>query len=312
MTPVTDVAAAVIERGDGGFLLAQRPGDKVYAGYWEFPGGKVETGETPRAALARELHEELGIDVETAYPWITRIYAYAHATVRLHFFRVVKWSGVPHGRENQAFEWQYPGSATVAPMLPANAPVLAALSLPRIYAISNAAELGIALFLERLERALSVGLRLIQFREKTLPESDARELLREVVARARRHGARVLVNSSHPHSMQRVADGVHLTAADLARATARPADRLLAASCHDAAELARATDLGCDFVVLGPVLPTSSHPGAATLGWARFGEFSRGLPLPVYALGGMHADDLAVAWELGAHGIAMMRAAWDE
>jgi 8-oxo-dGTP diphosphatase len=224
----------------------------------------------------------------------------------------VKWSGVPHGRENQAFEWQYPGSATVAPMLPANAPVLAALSLPRIYAISNAAELGIALFLERLERALSVGLRLIQFREKTLPESDARELLREVVARARRHGARVLVNSSHPHSMQRVADGVHLTAADLARAMARPADRLLAASCHDAAELARATDLGCDFVVLGPVLPTSSHPEAATLGWARFGEFSRGLPLPVYALGGMHADDLAVAWELGAHGIAMMRAAWDE
>jgi 8-oxo-dGTP diphosphatase len=312
MTPITDVAAAVIERGDGGFLLAQRPWGKVYAGYWEFPGGKVETGETPRAALARELHEELGIDVETAYPWITRIYAYAHATVRLHFFRVVKWSGVPHGRENQAFEWQYPGSATVAPMLPANAPVLAALALPRIYAISNVAERGIALFLQRLDRALANGLRLIQFREKTLPESDARQLLREVVARARRGGARVLVNSSHPHSMQHVADGVHLTAADLARTTARPADRLLAASCHDAAELARATELGCDFVVLGPVLPTASHPGAATLGWARFGELSRDLPLPVYALGGMHADDLAVAWELGAHGIAMMRAVWDE
>jgi 8-oxo-dGTP diphosphatase len=312
MTPITEVAAAVIVRGDGGFLLAQRPRDKVYAGYWQFPGGKVETGETPRAALARELHEELGIDVETAYPWITRIYTYTHATVRLHFFRVVKWSGVPHGRENQAFEWQYPGSATVTPMLPANAPVLAALALPKIYAISNAAELGSALFLERLERALANGLRLIQFREKTLPESDAGKLLGQVVARARRHGARVLVNSSHPQLMRRLADGVHLTAADLARTTARPAIRLFAASCHDAAELAHATDLGCDFVVLGPVLATASHPGAATLGWTRFGALAHNRALPVYALGGMHADDLPAAWELGAHGIAMMRAVWSE
>jgi 8-oxo-dGTP diphosphatase len=312
MTRIIDVAAAVIERGDGGFLLARRPPGKVYAGYWEFPGGKVETGETTRAALARELHEELGIEVETAYPWITRIYAYAHATVRLHFFRVVKWTGLPHGRENQPIEWQYPGSATVAPMLPANAPVLAALGLPGIYAISNAAELGVAQFLKRLDRALANGLRFIQFREKTMLEGSARELLGEVVARARRCGARVLVNSSHPHSMRRVADGVHLTAADLARTTARPADILLAASCHDAAEIARATDLGCDFIVLGPVLPTTSHPGAATLGWARFGELSRGLSYPAYALGGMHADDLSTARELGAHGIAMMRAAWDE
>src|SRR4051812_34973164 len=86
---VIEVAAAVIQRGDGSFLLAQRPPGKVYAGYWEFPGGKIEPGEDGAQALARELHEELGIDIAPPYPWISRIYTYPHGTVRLQFFRVV-------------------------------------------------------------------------------------------------------------------------------------------------------------------------------------------------------------------------------
>ena len=90
---VIEVVAAVIERPDGAFLLAQRPPGKVYAGYWEFPGGKVEPGEAAHDALARELHEELGIEVEQAYPWITREYVYPHGHVRLNFFRVRAWRG---------------------------------------------------------------------------------------------------------------------------------------------------------------------------------------------------------------------------
>ena len=99
-----EVAAAVILRPDGRFLLAQRPAGKVYAGYWEFPGGKVEPGEPARAALKRELHEELGIEVTRAYPWITREYVYPHAHVRLNFFRVLGWEGEPHSREGQALQ----------------------------------------------------------------------------------------------------------------------------------------------------------------------------------------------------------------
>ncbi len=99
---VVDVAAAVIEQPDGSFLLAQRPAGKVYEGYWEFPGGKVEPDEAVADALGRELHEELGIEVEHAYPWITRTYAYPHATVRLHFYRVVRWRHDPHPREGQS------------------------------------------------------------------------------------------------------------------------------------------------------------------------------------------------------------------
>src|SRR6185437_10579761 len=94
MSNITEVAAAVIER-PGEFLLAQRPEGKPYPGYWEFPGGKIEPGEDAHAALVRELAEELGIGVREASPWITRVYAYTHATVRLHFFRVTRWDGDP-------------------------------------------------------------------------------------------------------------------------------------------------------------------------------------------------------------------------
>ena len=88
--PIVEVVAAVILRPDGQFLLARRPGGKIYSGYWEFPGGKVESNESLLHALERELWEELGIQVRNAYPWVTRVFTYSHATVRLHFFRVVK------------------------------------------------------------------------------------------------------------------------------------------------------------------------------------------------------------------------------
>src|SRR5512140_2019618 len=117
-----EVVAAVIFNDRDEFLLAQRPAGKVYAGYWEFPGGKVENGETSTAALKRELDEELGIDVVTAWPWLTRDYDYSHAAVRLRFFRVIKWSGKPHGRERQQLAWQSVHNITVAPLLPANGP----------------------------------------------------------------------------------------------------------------------------------------------------------------------------------------------
>src|SRR4030081_305267 len=140
---ITEVAAAVIERPGGAFLLAQRPEGKPYPGYWEFPGGKIEPGEDARAALARELREELGIEVREATPWITRVYTYTHATVRLHFFRVRAWDGEPQPLEDQAIAWQRVEAPDVAPMLPANAPVLAALALPDVMVVSNAAADGI-------------------------------------------------------------------------------------------------------------------------------------------------------------------------
>jgi 8-oxo-dGTP diphosphatase len=104
---ITRVAAAVIVRCDGRVLLAQRPEGKAYAGYWEFPGGKLEPGETPAQALARELREELGLVVRRAAPWLVQEYVYPHAHVELNFFRVFAWDGEPHGHDGQAFAWQF-------------------------------------------------------------------------------------------------------------------------------------------------------------------------------------------------------------
>lgn len=120
---VTEVAVGVLVQPDGRFLLAQRPAGKPYEGYWEFPGGKLEPGETVEAALARELHEELGLDITACERWHVLEHDYPHAYVRLHFCKVTAWRGDPVGREGQAFSWQTV-PVTVAPLLPATIPVV--------------------------------------------------------------------------------------------------------------------------------------------------------------------------------------------
>lgn len=309
-TKIVEVSAAVLQKPDGSFLLAQRPADKIWAGYWEFPGGKVEPGETAHHALVRELREELGIETRTAYPWLTRVFTYPHATVRLSFFRVTEWTGELHPHEGQQFSWQYPWDVRVNPILPANAPILRALELPSLYAISNAAELGVETFLLNLEARLAEGLRLVQLREKNLPHEALRALAVRVVALAHACGAKVLLNGDVALAQEVGADGVQLTAAQLAGLTERPAVDWCAASCHNAEELRRAEVLGCDLALLSPLLPTLSHPGAAHLGWENFAAIAAGSSIPVYALGGLARDDGHTAWQHGAHGIALLRQAW--
>jgi 8-oxo-dGTP diphosphatase len=293
---VIEVAAAVIQRPDGAFLLAQRPAGKVYAGYWEFPGGKIEPGEAAEKALARELNEELGIQVTEAYPWITRIYAYPHGTVRLQFFRIAAWRNDPHPLEDQAISWQACGEPLAAPMLPANAPVLAALALPTEYAITDARRFGLA----HLEERLRSGLKLVQVREPALPPGERERFTEQVIGLAHRHGCKVMVKEPFPG-----ADGIHFTASQLAQLTNRPGDGLAAASCHSREELERAMALGLDFAVLGPIRDKSP-----ALGWDRFRELARYSSIPVYAIGGVTRADLKEAWRAGAHGVAMIRGAW--
>jgi len=120
---IVDVAVGVLIDERGRFLLTSRPAGKVYAGWWEFPGGKLERGESVVAALARELHEELGIDVDEARPWQVTRMDYAHARVRLHFCKVLAWRGELQMREGQAMAWQTL-PVTVAPVLPGTLPVL--------------------------------------------------------------------------------------------------------------------------------------------------------------------------------------------
>lgn len=312
MTESVEAAVAVILREDGQVLLGQRPPGKPWAGWWEFPGGKIEDGETPFHALQRELHEELGIEVVQAYPWLTRTFAYPERTVKLRFFTVRAWHGEPHGRENQRISWQHPAAVKVGPLLPANAPILDALQLPPLYAITNLHELGEARFFAALEDALRKGLRLVQVREKQLDVAALEAFAADMVRKCRSYGARVLLNGEAAMAQRTGADGIHVSAARMMALQERPRGMLCGASCHSAEELARAAELGLDFVLLSPVMHTLSHPATAPLGWQQFLQTVGEYPLPVYALGGLQLADMASAWTHGAHGIAMQRAVWGQ
>ncbi len=311
-TPRVRVAAAVIQRADGEVLLAQRPPGKPYAGFWEFPGGKLEPGETGAQALARELHEELGLIVRHAVPWLSTAFAYPHAHVAIQFFRVLAFDGEPHGNDGQAFAWQTPGRYTVAPLLPANTGVLSALTLPPIYGITCASDLGEAPLLARAAVALARGLRMIEVREKTWPRGRRDAFAASLRSLAAPYAASLFLNGAADEARMLGFDGVHWPSATLRSARERPAGLRVAASCHDRAELERAAELGLDFVVMGPVRATASHPDAVPLGWDRLARLIEGTRLPVYALGGLCREDLGAAMTAGAHGIAMRRAAWPE
>jgi 8-oxo-dGTP diphosphatase len=137
MSPkIIDVVVGVLRNAQGEYLFTQRPAGKPMAGYWEFPGGKVETGESHQQALVRELQEELGITITNGKPWRTVEHVYPHAHVLLHFIVVTAWQGEPHGRELQALHWQklsvlaegFVSTPETEPILPATVPLLTELA----------------------------------------------------------------------------------------------------------------------------------------------------------------------------------------
>ncbi len=308
--PLVNVAVAVVQRSDGCVLLAERPHGKSSGGFWEFPGGKFEITENARQALVREVREEIGIEIDRAYPWMTYEHAYPDKRVRLHFYRILAWHGTPHGREGQRVSWEYPQALGVEPLLPANEKVLRALSLPALYAITHARKYGIAAFMDKLHAALKRGVQLIQVREPEMTPEQLAQFARRVVVAAHAHGARVLINGSAMIAQRAGADGVHFQSRQLQQLTTPPALAFWAASCHNAAELARAAELHASFAVLSPVLPTASHPGVPGMGWEKFAALTHDYPLPVYALGGMRTDMLETAMDHGAHGVALLSGVW--
>ncbi|MEI2415246.1 Nudix family hydrolase [Orrella sp. JC864] len=313
---IVDVAVGLILRADGQLLLGDRPTDKSWPGWWELPGGKIEPGETVMQALARELDEELGIRLTEARPWVTYVHAYPHTTVKLSFCIVTGWENQPVGREGQQLRWIAPAQALAMDnLLPAAYPPLRWLLQPDRYGITGVGQAQqAAAWFERLDQALARGLKLVQFREPGWPGGPAdeglRALLQQVVARCHARGAGVLLNSVHPQAWLSLADGLHLRAQDAARLAERPGlpeGALLAVSAHDAADLEHARRLKADFAVLGPVLPTDSHPERPALGWDRFALLNEQAGLPVLALGGQSEATFETARRHGAHGIAGIR-----
>lgn len=308
------VAAAAVIDDRGRVLIAQRPPDKHQGGLWEFPGGKVEPGEDVLAALDRELYEEVGINVERARPLIRVQHRYPERAVLLDVWHVDRFRGQPEGREGQAVEWLFPDELPSRPFPAANVPIIAAARLPDRYLITPEPGDDIPSFLDQLREAISRhSVRLLQLRAKSLPPTDYLQLASTVIELCHDLNVKVLLNAEAKWAEELGADGVHLTSAALRQASHRPlsAKQWVAASCHNAAELHHAAEIGVDFAVLGPVQATASHPEVTPLGWTQFRSWVDSVPMPVYALGGLGERDIATAFNYGAQGVAAIRGLWE-
>ena len=310
---VIAVAVGILEDAHGRILVGRRPDHKHQGGKWEFPGGKIELGETMPAALARELHEELGINLQAACPMLRVRHQYPDQNVLLDVWRVTEYTGEPHGREGQSLRWVDTAELAQLDLPSADIPILRALQLPTFYLITDSQRYGKSEMLARIERALRAGAQLLQIREPHLSAEEYLDYARTVCVLAHRYGARVLLNAEAALVESCEADGVHLSSRRLMSVSARPlpVPYLVSASCHDATELAQAERVEADFALLSPVLPTASHPGAKALGWEHFAQLRLQSDIPVYALGVMQPQHFPQARSHGGQGVAMIGGIWE-
>jgi len=306
------VAVAAIVDKQHRVLLSLRPDHVHQGGLWEFPGGKLEPGESVEQALVREIHEELGIRIGASHPLIRIHHRYPDCAVLLDVWRVTDFTGEARGCEGQTVEWIPVSQLGTRAFPAANRPIIQALQLPTACLITPAPGPRQVVFLQQLESALRAGLTLVQLRAPALSPEAYAQLAQQVILLCHRHRARVLLNADAEQVEQTGADGLHLNSHRLAGYRARPLPErfILTASCHDRDQLRQARDLGVDAALLSPVQATASHPDARPLGWTRFADLVEHCPFPVYALGGMQLDDIATAQAHGGQGIAAIRALW--
>ncbi|MGD8710293.1 MAG: Nudix family hydrolase [Ectothiorhodospiraceae bacterium] len=305
------VAVGVIQAPDGSVLIARRPAHLHQGGLWEFPGGKVEAGEGVQEALRRELREELGLEVRDAHPLIRIPFQYPDKSVLLDVWRVNEFDGEPSGREGQPLRWVAKEALREYRFPPANAAIVRAATLPSTYAITP--DLGsVSAVTAGVAKSLDRGVRLVLLRLPSMSGESLQVAAAKAVAMVHHAGGRLLVSRDWALCREVHADGVHLSAEQLRSLNGRPlgSGHLVAASCHDPRELDLARQMGVDFAVLSPVLPTASHPGRPALGWSRFAEWVADVPFPVYGLGGLGAEDLETAYAARAQGVAGISGIW--
>ena len=310
------VVAGVLRDAHGRVLLASRTEGRDLAGLWEFPGGKVEAGESPDVALVRELREELGIRAKVGESVIRVPQQYPGKRLVLDV-RHVEFEGEPEGLDGQALVWVPLEALAGYPMPPADLPVVAALTQPDRYLVTPAPGDDDEAWLASLATVLARGVRRVQLRAPGLDRVRWAGLAIRAAALCRSVGGEVLLNGDIALAGH-LGVGVHLRSAQLHDAAfvpsleaLRAAGHAIAASCHDAGDLRRAEALGCTFVVLGPVQATASHPGQPGIGWESFAALREQVSLPIYAIGGMTSSEIADARGHGAQGIAAIRGLWN-
>lgn len=314
MTKRVHVVAAVIRNAQQEILLALRPNDKHMGGLWEFPGGKCEVGETPEQALARELQEELGIVIDRPQPLIQVRHDYPDLHVLLDVYEVLSFSGQAHGAEGQQVRWVSAAELSDYQFPAANRTIVSAAQLPQRYLITPE-NLSVEQLYAGCEQALAEGCKLLQLRAAHLAAAEYIALAQRLQTLCAGR-AQLMLKGNLAWQTQFPGAGWHLTAQQLHELAGQsrplPAGRLFAASCHNAAELALATELQLDFVTLSPVLPTQTHPGAPTLGWEAAQELLLNFNAPVFLLGGLTEQNMQQARQIGGQGVAGIRGFWPQ
>jgi len=307
---ILHAAVGVINNTTNEVLISKRDQNAHQGGLWEFPGGKVEVGESVREALTRELHEELGIFVTSASPLIKIRYSYPDVTVLLDVWRVDGFKGQARGSEGQTIAWVPEDQLTSYSFPAANIPIISAARLPEYYAILDDSTGNLKTLKRNFDCLIANQLKLVRLRAQLLPERQYRELATWACKRAEKADVKVLLNNQAELALELGVAGIHLDSRSLMSATVRPMrrDAWVCASCHNAEELTQAEKMGVDFVVLGPVLTTLSHPRAENFGWGEFENMVNNTRLPVYGLGGLARSDLNQVQSVGGQGVAGIRA----
>jgi len=302
MDSILHVAVGVVRDEQGRVLLTQRASHVHQGGLWEFPGGKLEAGENVVEALQRELREEVGIEVRSAKPLIKIKHRYPDLQVLLDVWNVDAFDGVASAHEGQAMCWVEPQRLATYTFPAANLPIIAAVRLPDRYAILEGD--SVEQVLDNLNKILQNSISLLQLRIKSLPPAEIHSIFRRVQAECGRQNIKLLINSDLP-LFDVEADGIHLSSRALMISRKRPANYTwVAASCHNLKELRHAENIGVDFVVLAPVLSTSTHPNVTPLGWENMANLIEQVNIPVFALGGLKLHDIDRVVNAGGQGIA--------
>lgn len=301
------VAAAVIQNSVGDILIAKRSTDKHQGGLWEFPGGKVEEGESAFEALSRELYEELGIEIDRdkTRPLIKIPHHYSDKAVLLDVFQVNAFSGNAWGKEGQPIQWVPKPQLDSYEFPAANKPILNACVLPNSIAITPAS-LSAADINAFFQSVSAQGAQAIMLRNSDYLDEEFRTAYNALKQSNSDLKLPMLVNCSLEMALELGAQGLHLSSERLKALESRSefSGRWLSASCHDEAELQMAVDKGLDFVTLSPLLFTTSHPEAVPLGWERFQELVSECAIPVFALGGLDKSLIEQVVSCGGQGIA--------
>ncbi|MCI5106083.1 MAG: Nudix family hydrolase [Pseudomonadales bacterium] len=286
-------------------LVSRRHEHAHQGGLWEFPGGKLEAGETVLQALGRELAEELGLLVQEARPFTRIRHDYADKAVLLDVWKVDRFSGEARGLEGQPVAWRQLTELRAEEFPAANLPIIRRLNLPFWMAITPQLE-SLKQLHDLLDQYFSADISLIQLRQKSLTETDYLEWFMAAAERCQAAGVTLLFNHDHALCPSGTGQGLHLSARRLMASSSRPDSGrgLLGASCHNLAELRKAESLGADYATLSPVLATKHYSADQLLGWSAFQSLRQQVQMPVYALGGLSREDRQQARKAGADGIA--------